>query len=80
MRGDRMCMEQAEAKEPHAPAAAASQCYYWVQNSFLWCRKALVRGCYEVLYRQHMRTFLLGMGSGTLCDGTAAVRGCECRM
>lgn len=57
-------MEQAEAEEPHVPAAAASQCYCWVQNSFLWCRKALVRGGYEVLYRQHMCTFLLGMGSG----------------
>lgn len=49
-----MCMEEAEAKEPHAPAAAASHCYCWVQNSFLWCRKALMRGSYEVLYRQHV--------------------------
>jgi len=57
-----------------------SQCYCGVQNSFPCHRKALMRGSYEMLYRLHMRTFLPGVGSGTVCGRTAAVRGCVCRV
>lgn len=66
-----MCMEQADATGLSTPAAAASQCYCWVQNSFPWCRKALVlmRGSHEVLYHSTCAPSSPGWGLALCATG-----------